>query len=141
MSFDLIDQQLKIPLVCTKENVEDRADDRDSTEQRVDENIENHAECKPAICTELARAGDQIKTDGSHYEVAYDRQQANNRVPAESNAREWDAVSTVEQRGRLVEVIKEPQIFWIYRVMRTEELVLHAVPVVSSAPRQGIRNS
>ena len=86
MSLDVVDQQLQVAFIGTKENIEDRADDRDETEQCVDENIEDHAPCEPAIRTQRAGAVDEMEAGRSGHQIARHRQQPDNRVPAEAYA-------------------------------------------------------
>ena len=78
------DQQPQIALVGTKIDVEDGADDRDRSQQRVDQNIENHARCEPAVCAEDARTADEMEADRSGSKVADNRQQTRRSGPSRS---------------------------------------------------------
>jgi hypothetical protein len=105
VSRDVIKQEPQIALVGTKVDVEDCADDWDGTQQCVERNVKDHARCKPAIRAKAARAMDQMEADRCGDNVADDRQQADDRVPAEANPREGDEVSAVEERRLVVEIL------------------------------------
>jgi hypothetical protein len=126
VSLDVIEQEPQIALVGTKVDVEDCAGDWDGTQQCVDRNVKDHARCNAAVCAKAARTMDQMEAYRCGNNVAHERQQADDRVPAEANPREGDEVSAVEERCLPVEVLQEPQIFRLYRVVCAGDRVTHA---------------
>jgi len=53
---DVVEQELEVSKIRAKDNIEQRSNDGNCTNQGVDQEVHNHAERQPVICAETACA-------------------------------------------------------------------------------------
>ena len=83
---DIVADQLQVLPICFEGHVGKVAHERNAADNRVEQNVREHAKLRPATHIQLASRPDDIQRHGSRGGIANAGNQANNRIPTEADA-------------------------------------------------------
>lgn len=107
LCLDSCDQQLQIAHMGSKPEVEQRSDHGQSADQCIDGGVDCHLEEYTPASAKLVRPANIAHTQRGARKVAGNGHEADDRIPAEINARVWNAVLGIEPQARAFEALEE----------------------------------
>jgi hypothetical protein len=117
-SFDLPEQQIEVPQVCSEEEVDDGARQRDDAQQQIGQEVQGHSRGYCVTQSETPGQHDDARACKGHDEIAYHGKNSDDWINPEPDAGQRHTVLIIKKYGQALDLLEPLYEFGLNRLAR-----------------------